>query len=106
MNAVNEATQNWLRQDSIAASEWVGELPSGAARDSAVGILIGHIKQDDPSAAFAWATTLENEDQRQREFSRVLKTWKTSDPNAAMGALRSADLSDEAYHSLAKQLEQ
>ncbi|NCF85869.1 MAG: hypothetical protein GWQ08_10085 [Verrucomicrobiaceae bacterium] len=30
MNAVNEATQNWLRQDSIAASEWVGELPSGA----------------------------------------------------------------------------
>ena len=70
-----------------------------------MGILIEHNKQDDPSAAFSWATTLENEDQRQREFSRVHKTWKASDPNAAMGALRSKNLRNEAYHSLAKQME-
>jgi len=71
-----------------------------------VGILIGHITQDDPSAAFSWATTLENEDQRQREFSRVHKTWKASNPNATMGVLRSTDLSNDPYHSLAKQMEQ
>ncbi|MDB4491852.1 hypothetical protein N9260_02415 [bacterium] len=95
----------WIRQDSLAASEWIGELPAGPSRDAAVRRLVNQIQGDDPSSAFAWATTLGDESRRTSELQSVLSQWKQTDPNAALQALQSTNLSDEAYNKLAKQLE-
>ena len=104
--AIDEAASAWIRQDSLAASEWIGSLPEGPDRDAAVRQLVSHVQHDDPVAAFAWATTLSEEGRRTKYLQIVLNQWKQSDPNAALQALQSASLSNEAYNKLVKQLEQ
>ncbi|MCH1503000.1 MAG: hypothetical protein L7V86_05410, partial [Verrucomicrobiales bacterium] len=81
------------------------ELPEGPDRDAAVRQLVSHVQMDDPSAAFAWATTLSEEGRRTKFIQGVISQWKQTDPNAALQALQSADLNNEDYNRLAKQLE-
>lgn len=49
---------NWTVTDPLAASEWIRNLPPGAARDAAALTLIESQAASDPAAAGAWAGTL------------------------------------------------
>ena len=104
--AIEEAAREWIRQDSMAASEWIGELPDSPNKDTAIRRLVSHVATHDPSSAFAWANTLSDDSRRASELHSVLGRWKRTDPEGALQALQSANLSDEAYNKLAKQFEE
>jgi hypothetical protein len=104
--AIEEAASEWIDQDSMAASKWISELPAGPDKDAAIRRLVSHVATDDASTAFEWANTLSDESRRSSELRSVLSRWKNTDPDAALQALQSANLSDDAYNKLAKQFEQ
>ena len=102
--AIQRAATEWIEQDSLAASEWIGDLPAGPGRDGSVSELVRHIRHEDPSTAFAWANSIGDERSRTSELRTILNQWKTTDPNAAAQALQSADVSTDAYNSIAREL--
>ena len=102
--AIQRAATDWIAQDSLAASEWIGDLPAGPGRDGPVSELIRHIRHEDPSTTFAWANSIGDERSRTSELRTILNQWKTTDPNAATQALQSADVSTDAYNNIARDL--
>jgi hypothetical protein len=82
----------------MAASEWIGELPSGKMRDQAIQPLVRTIQQDDPEAAFAWALTVSEDNQKQSLLRNVVRQW--SEQDAAAFAVQSAGLPEEMVRRL------
>ena len=91
--AVSEVAENWLRSDSLAASEWITQLPDGKTRDAAAGRVVEQVARSDHESAFAWATSVSDEGYQTELMHHVLEGWKASDPDAARAALIGADLS-------------
>jgi hypothetical protein len=82
----------WARWDSFATSQWIADLPRGAARDGAVTALIAEVAPDEPDSAFAWAVTLEDAVQRGTGLQLAFEAWRDCDPVRADAALRAAAL--------------
>ncbi len=55
---IETLAENWLKRDSLAASNWISQLPLGSVRDAAVFKLIENVVEDDLPAARQWATTI------------------------------------------------
>ncbi len=58
--------REWLKKDSLAASQWIGTLQPGAARDAAAFSLVENTIHDDPAAAQTWAATIQDPVTQQR----------------------------------------
>ena len=70
---MRDITQQWMESDSMAASEWVGSLDPGPARDSAVSSLISRIEREDPEAAAQWAGTITDPNTRDETYKRLIR---------------------------------
>ena len=85
----------WGDRDSLAASEWLRDLPSGARRDSAVDAFVYELTnhpEPDFEAAFHWARTIESPESR-----RLKDTWRSCherQPDHAEQVLEQSDLSE------------
>ncbi|MEJ0001160.1 MAG: hypothetical protein WDO13_19580 [Verrucomicrobiota bacterium] len=71
--------------DVTAASSWLMGLPAGGAKDSAISAFSNQVFEDDPEAAYKWAESIGDDNQRQGAVFSLLNRWVRSDPSAAAG---------------------
>ncbi|MFT4550401.1 MAG: hypothetical protein ACI8XO_003630 [Verrucomicrobiales bacterium] len=99
--AVGALAQSWVAAEPEAASRWVASLPEGSgARDAAVASLVREIAVDAPDTATTWAATIADRALRERYLRVALRQYVRSDPDAAVGAIHAAELSEIAERSL------
>ena len=83
--AMGQVMWNWTTSDPEAAANWLGEQPAGPSYDNGVTGLAKAATHayDDPSTAVTWASTIENQDLRDRMTSHTLGAWRRQDEQAA-----------------------
>ena len=91
--AVGDVAEQWLRIDSMAAGEWIRQLPAGNVRDAAAERVVGSMLPTDPAVAFDWANSLSDEGHSTGLMREVLHRWSATDPASAHAALDSANVS-------------
>lgn len=69
--ALRQFISGWTRADCNAAGTWLGKLPTGAARDTAVADFAHLIRVLDPRAATAWAATVADPALRQSVMEKL-----------------------------------
>ncbi len=75
-------------------------MPAGASRDAAVAQIINVEGANDLPSAFNWAVTIGNDNSRADAINRVVQQWARADPNAAIQAIQSANVSDDQRANL------
>ncbi|MFT5105783.1 MAG: hypothetical protein ACI9UA_001405 [Pseudoalteromonas tetraodonis] len=98
--AIGNVAEHWLRIDSMAASEWILQLPAGNVRDAAAERVVGFTVQSDPATAFEWANSLSDEGHSIGQMREVLHRWNSTDPVSARAALDAASVSFEQRREL------
>ncbi|MFT7302422.1 MAG: hypothetical protein ACI8UZ_001259 [Akkermansiaceae bacterium] len=98
--AVGNVAEHWLRIDSMAAGEWILELPQGNIRDAASERVVHSTVQSDPATAFEWANSLSDEGHSTGLMREVLHRWNSTDPASARAALDTASVSSEQRREL------
>jgi hypothetical protein len=89
-NATNTAAiieSNWIKQDSVAASQWINTLPPGNTRDSAIQALVQVVKDTDPAGAMTWTDTMTDFSTRGNMITKIVQEWAKTDPAAATQAV-------------------
>jgi hypothetical protein len=70
---------SWMEFDPTGASQWVESLPQGVIRQSASSRLVwALIGQEDFESAWAWAQETGNDDQRLRQYARIVTEARKS----------------------------
>ena len=81
--AVSSLTRSWTRDDAMAASAAIRELPPGAARDGAIVGLVWGSASIDPASALEWLDELGDPtltgDLRQRAERTLARTARLED---------------------------
>ncbi len=94
VHAYSAIARSWLQIDSMAMSEWAGNLESGPHKDAAVNALITHLSNGDApdyEAAFHWAQQIsETSSNRDYQIKRTWSEWHRRDPQAAEEALQNS----------------
>ncbi|MFP4068719.1 MAG: hypothetical protein ACLFVC_00930 [Opitutales bacterium] len=104
--AIGRVSWEWLEHNTEEASVWIADLESGPARDHAVRNLVNKVYRSDPEAAFAWATTLEKDNDRAYNAQRAIREMKAGGKtDEARQAVRTSDLSDGEKEKLLKELD-
>jgi hypothetical protein len=93
-------TQTLYHINPTEASTWVRDLPPGPVRDSATGSLVQQINQDkhgeysvpDFDAAWRWATTIQDPQQRLRALRETASPWLKTDAAGLVQTINSAPL--------------
>ncbi|CAN5493630.1 hypothetical protein BH23VER1_BH23VER1_24040 [soil metagenome] len=83
----NLASQ-WARTSPEAASSWIGGMPAGAQKDSAIGALVGRLTQDGANArdletALLWADEIADPVRSEVATRDILEKWREIDPASA-----------------------
>ena len=83
--AMGQVMWNWTTSDPEAAANWLGDQPAGPSYDNGVTGLAKAATHayDDPSTAVNWASTIENQDLRDRMTNHTLGAWRRQDEQAA-----------------------
>ena len=102
--AVGDVAERWMRLDSIAAREWITNLPADRNRDGATERVVHLTLGSDPAEAFAWAQAMTDQDHRRGLMHHTLTRWRELDPAAARQALSRADLSPEVKQRFGEEL--
>lgn len=100
--AIGNVAEHWLQLDSVAAGEWILQLPAGNVRDAAAERVVGSTVQSDPATAFDWANSLSDEGHSTGLMREVLHRWNSTDPVSAQAALDTASVSSEQRRELNK----
>jgi hypothetical protein len=104
--AIERVSQEWLEHNTEEASIWIADLEAGPARDDAVRNLVNKVYRSDPEAAFAWATTIENERGRSHNAQRAIREMKDEGKvDEARQVIRSSALTDSEKEQLLKTLD-
>jgi len=103
-NTVGAIVGPWMRLDPMAASEWVRQLPAGGGRDHGAMLLANGIAGTDPEGAFAWATSIGDAAKRENAMRTAVRSWRSSDKEAARAAVRIAPVSESVRDSLFRQI--
>lgn len=69
--ALRQFVTSWTRADYNAAGRWLGKLPAGPDRDTAVADFAGLIRDLDPEAALSWASVVSDPALRQHTLEKV-----------------------------------
>lgn len=87
--AYSQAVSGWVSLDSMAASRWVNELPSGPRKDSAISALVNHLtgRERDFEAALHWQMTVSDPSRVEKGVVRIFERWMRLDPQAAATGL-------------------
>ncbi len=95
----------WVSHDTYEASQWIASLEPGEARDGAINVLLYKLRNNDPVAAFAWATAVSDARERQKLTQRMIDTMQRSgQTNLAIHEINSSPLSIEEKAFLIKRL--
>ena len=98
--ALQKAVLHWTRKDSIAASEYLADMPSSSVRDVAVGSFARELGSDDPQIAAEWAGWIEDDGLRLEALETVARTWLQGDPHQARQWLSTSGLSVESQEQV------
>ena len=96
-------TSEWVKRDSMAASEWVGGLQPGTERDGAAVALVGELifgNTPDLDSAMEWAESIGDQGQRDSWLRTVFVRMVSENPEAGRKALRASSLSEDAKRTL------
>ncbi len=99
-SAVRNVAEHWLRIDSMAAGEWILQLPEGSTRDAAAERVVGSTVRSDPAAAFEWANSISDDGHRHGLIRQVMHRWRSTDTASAQAALNNANLTPQQRHEL------
>lgn len=94
----------WAESDSIAASEWLSQMPQGAQRDDAAYGFSESIQRYEPEAAAAWANTIRDPERRVERLEASIRTWAESRPVEALEWLKRAELEPGLREQLAREI--
>jgi hypothetical protein len=86
--AIQEFTDQWTHADYKGAAQWLGSLPEGRQRDSAISSFASVAAKIDGASAVDWALTISDPAQRRSGLEAALQTWRESDPEAANSYLK------------------
>ena len=98
----NELMQVWAQSDSIAASEWLSQQPSGEQRDAAIYGFSQSIQRYEPAAAAAWANTIDHPDRRMARLTDSVRIWAQTDADAAQEWVNTAELEPAVRQMLSR----
>lgn len=84
--------QEWGRTDSVAASAWLSEAPSGPQRDAAIIGFTKTMSEFDPEVAVAWSNSISEPNQRVETLTQNFQNWVTTQPEQAREWLNNAEL--------------
>jgi hypothetical protein len=101
--AIQQTFEQWTRTDAVAASEHLSEMPESPSRDAAVGSFARQLDREDPAAAAAWATSINDPAMRTDTLNEVGSSWMRSDPEGAKVWLPKSGLSAEAQQKIIDQ---
>jgi hypothetical protein len=79
---LSQALQYWVKQDALAASEWLNSHEPGPEMDEGVAA-VATMESVKPDLAAGWADSIINPNLRSETLATVLRTWMTEDPSAA-----------------------
>ena len=99
--AMGAAVGHWAAVDPLGAAEWLGQLPSGTATDTAVAELVDEITSD-PERSFAWAKTISDPKLRARKLAEIVDQWSVYGAEAARGTIEESLLDPETKSELLK----
>lgn len=102
--AYGEIIGEWMDRnegaDSVAASQYVSQMPAGESRDAGASAIARRMAGEDPAAAIAWADSIGNTQQRQETLVDVGRRYYRTDPQAASVWLAQSGLSAEAQQQV------
>lgn len=81
--AIQDFTDQWTHADYQGAAQWLGSLPEGKQRDSAISSFASVAAKIDGASAVDWALTISDPAQRRSGLQAALQNWRESDPEAA-----------------------
>ena len=84
--------QVWAVSDSIAASEWLSQMPMGPQRDSAIAGFCKSIERFEPEAATIWANSMGDPIRRVERLEESLSNWADLRPVEALEWLKSTEM--------------
>ncbi|MEO6741081.1 MAG: hypothetical protein ABIP20_12570, partial [Chthoniobacteraceae bacterium] len=90
----------WAQQDVRAAGEWLNQQPQGPELDGARRSFAAVAAQRDPAAAFDWARSVQDEQQRTASITQIYQVWRNRDSKAADAALNTSGLSADLVQQL------
>ena len=93
-----------MKRDSLAASEWIAQLPSGPDRDAGANILVNEIAGDSPDEAWQWAVAIRDSSLRMDSAHKALENLAGRDPVEALRRIDSASLTDSEKQWLRQKL--
>ena len=97
--------QTYSNHNSEKAYNWLESLPQGAVRDTAISTSLNSLNYSDVAQAFALTESITDTSLRQKELSKSLEVWVSTDPEAAYNALdNTAILTLEEKESIKSQL--
>ncbi len=100
-DATREVVENWMRSDSVAASEYVGSMEAGSAKDQSINAMIrSRAMQSEPDAQTMWAAQISDAQQRSETVTRVAPRWLAEDRDAATEYILSVDIPAEQKTTL------
>jgi len=91
---------DWAGKDTQAAAEWVRTLPTGEAKDAAIGSLAAKISIEDYESAMAWAGAIQNEGDRIARQEQLARYWLRQDPARARAWISGSALPPETRKEL------
>jgi len=89
-NPTAMVTMGWMMRDPAAASQWIGTLPAGNTRDSAILAAVTVQGDSDPASAFTMLRTMSNAGKRGTTTTSLVTQWAKKDPPAATAAVMQA----------------
>jgi hypothetical protein len=88
-------TSEFVRDNPVAASEWVKALPVGVARDGAVTALARDISSRFPLDALRWSITINSDFIRDASMGTLLRNALSSDETVTRNIIETSGLSPE-----------
>jgi hypothetical protein len=92
---VQNVARVWMQSDSLAASEWIAQLPAGRERDAGAGILVHEIAEAAPDEAWQWAVSIGEASLRMRSAGQVLAPLAKHNPAEALRWIDQSGLPDQ-----------
>jgi len=90
-NPTAAVAATWVLHDTAAATQWIGTLPTGSTKDSAILAVVGvAADKGDPATAFTWLRTMSNPATRGTTTTQLITQWAKTDPDAAQAAVLQA----------------
>jgi len=100
----NGLMQVWAESDSIAASEWLSQLPQSPQRDAAAYGFSESIQRFEPEAAAAWANSIGDPQRRVQRLEASVRAWAKTQPVEALEWVKSAELEPGLREKLAREI--